>query len=116
MPYWQDTMRRLAMALLVILALLAMPIGMAGNAAQAHAPATNSLAALTMGHCGQPGDAAGKAKDAGLSPDCALACAALPAFEPRLEPPAAAAAGHHNLALPHFAGTKPESRDPPPRV
>ena len=108
-------MQRL-LSLLVALALLIIPMGMISGTAAAHAD--TPLATMTSSDCHDSAPApVNKSKGVGMSAECALACAALPAVPAWLEAPAALApVVHPMIALHGLAEAGPESLDPPPRA
>lgn len=107
-------MRRL-LSLFVTLALLIVPMGMIGGAAAAHAGTPHAM--TTAGDCHESAPAPEKrSKGVGMSAECALACAALPAMAARLEQPAAPVIMYPMIALHGLAKAGPESLDPPPRA
>ena len=106
-------MQRL-LSLFVALALLIVPMGMIGGAASAHAGLEH--AAMTAGDCHDSGSEK-PAKGIGMSAECALACAALPAMPARLDAPAPLGPTVHPITALHGLATAgPESLDPPPRA
>ena len=105
-------MRRIVLSLLAAIALLAVPFGMIGGMATAHV-AGSSVSATADCHQPAPGKSEAP-KGPGMSAECALACAALPAAPPRVEAPSRLAlVVHQSVPLPRFAGAAPESDDPP---
>ena len=109
-------MRR-AWAMMIALALLIVPMGMIGGAGEAHQQPAHST--MTAGSCHESKTApeSKKPKGVGMSAECALACAALPANIARIadrlpEVPLPL----HPISAPCFAGAAPESDDPPPRA
>ena len=108
-------MQRL-LSLFVALALLIVPMGMISGAAAAHAGMEH--AAMTAGECHESAPAPEKkSKGVGMSAECALACAALPAMPARLEVPAPLGPTVHPIvALRGLVTAGPESLDPPPRA
>ena len=108
-------MQRL-LSLFVAFALLMVPLGMINGAAAAHAGAEH--AGMTAGECHESAPAPEKkSKGVGMSAECALACAALPAVPARLQVPAEIGSTVHPIiALHGIAKAGPESLDPPPRA
>lgn len=108
-------MQRL-LSLFLALALLMVPLGMISGTAAAHAGTGH--AAMTVGDCHESAPAPEKkSKGVGMSAECALACAALPAMPARLEAPAECGPTVHPIiALHGLATAGPESLDPPPRA
>lgn len=108
-------MQRL-LSLFVALALLIVPMGMISGAAAAHAGTPATTMAPSDCHESAPAPEK-KSKGVGMSAECALACAALPAVPAWLEEPAALApVVHPMVALHGLAKAGPESLDPPPRA
>jgi hypothetical protein len=108
-------MQRL-LSLFVALALLIVPMGMITGAAAAHAGTSHAMMVSSDCHEGAPMPEK-KSKGVGMSAECALACAALPAVPVWLEEPAALAPVVHPIvALRGPAKAGPESLDPPPRA
>lgn len=99
--------------LLVLLAVLLMPFGMAPAAAHVSNPA--AMAGMSMDHC--PGKPADQNKKAGIAL-CTMACAAaLPAATPVADPPVQIF--HHAVMMAsanQLAGLHPEAATPPPRA
>jgi hypothetical protein len=108
-------MQRL-LSLFVALAMLIVPMGMISGAAAAHAD--TPYATMTASDCHDSAPApVKKSKGVGMSAECALACAALPAVPAWLRGPAALAPVVHAIvALNGVAEAGPESLDPPPRA
>lgn len=109
-------MRR-AWAMLIALALLIVPIGMIGGAGEAHQQPAHST--MTAGGCHETKIApeSKKPKGVGMSAECALACAALPANMGRIaDRLPVVSLPLQPIASPCFAGVAPESDDPPPRA
>jgi hypothetical protein len=105
-------MRKLIARLILMLAVLSMPLGMApASAAEHHSTAMAS----TMPHCPEPAPT-NPAK--GAIPACAMACAsALPAADPARperialpDPPVA------TVAVQTLDGLHPETATPPPKL
>lgn len=108
-------MQRL-LSLFLALALLIVPTGMISGAAAAHADTPHATMASSDCHDSAPAPEK-RSKGAGMSAECALACAALPAVPARLEAPAALAPVVHPIVALHgLADAGPESLDPPPRA
>ena len=108
-------MQRL-LSLFVALALLIVPIGMISGAAAAHSGMPDATMASSECHESTPAPE-NKSKGVGMSAECALACAALPAVPAWLEEPAALAPVVHPIVALHgLAKADPESLDPPPRA
>lgn len=108
-------MQRL-LSLFVALALLIVPMGMISGTAAAHAGTPHSTMASTDCHDPVPAPEE-KSKGVGMSAECALACAALPAVPAWLKEPAALAPVVHRIVALHgVAEAGPESLDPPPRA
>jgi hypothetical protein len=107
-------MQRL-LSLFVAFALLIVPMGMIGGAAGAHGGSTQATMPTDC-HESAPAPEK-KSKGVGMSADCALACAALPAIPVWFEvPPALAPVIHPTIALHGLVTAGPESLDPPPRA
>jgi hypothetical protein len=108
-------MQRL-LSLFIALALLIVPMGMISGAAAAHAGTSHATMASSDCHDSAPMPEK-KSKGVGMSAECALACAALPAVPAWLEVrPALAPVVHPIIALHGPAKAGPESLDPPPRA
>jgi hypothetical protein len=111
-PYW-PAMAAVIFRLLAVVALVLMPLGMAGAPAIAQAmPADH--AAMPMGHCEEQ-----PSKDKAPAPskmDCTAMCTALPATDTPLPAPVMrlVALRSATLAAP-FDGIEPEIATPPPR-
>lgn len=104
------------LSLFVALALLVVPMGMISGAASAHAGNPHATMASTDCHDSAPMPEK-KPKGVGMSAECALACAALPALPACLDAPAELApVVHRMVALHGLAKAGPESLDPPPRT
>jgi hypothetical protein len=107
------SMTAAVLRLLALIALVLMPLGMAGAPAAASAmPADHAMAA---GHCeGQPGD---EQQAPSASMDCAAMCTAIPAREAEAPIPMFQ---RSNLAAVTvavaFQGIEPELATPPPRA
>lgn len=107
-------MQRL-LSLFVAIALLIVPMGMISGAAAAHAGTPHATMASSDCHDSVPAPEK-KPKGVGMSAECALACAALPAIPAWLKEPAALAPVVHPIVALHgLAKAGPESLDPPPR-
>lgn len=108
-------MQRL-LALMIALALLIVPVGMIGGMASAHVSGGDAVTTAPACHEGSPKPAK-PAKGLGMSAECALACAALPAMPARLAdrllPVAPPPLATVRMVV---AKTSPESIDPPPRA
>jgi hypothetical protein len=108
-------MQRL-LSLFVAFALLMVPLGMISGAAAAHAGTGREAMATSDCHQSVPAPEK-KSKGVGMSAECALACAALPAMPGRLEVPEALGPTVHSIvALYGLVTAGPESLDPPPRA
>lgn len=109
-------MQRL-LRLFVALALLTMPMAMVSGAAAAHPGAPATMRAGCHDGGAEPTSPRETApKGVGMSAECALACAALPALPARLELPALPGPTVYALPILHGLATAgPESLDPPPR-
>lgn len=108
-------MQRL-LSLFVGLALLIVPMGMISGAAAAHADTPHFMTTSSDCHDSAPAPEK-KSKGVGMSAECALACAALPAVPTWLKEPATMAPMVHPIvALDGLAEAAPESLDPPPRA
>ena len=108
-------MQRL-LSLFLALALLIVPMGMISGAAAAPAGTSHVTMASSDCHEGAPAPVK-KSKGVGMSAECALACAALPAVPVWFnEPDALPALVHPMVALHGLADAGPESLDPPPRA
>jgi hypothetical protein len=109
-------MMRRFWAMMIAFALLIVPVGMIGGAAEAHQqPAHSTMSA----DCHEGGAASKdkKPKGVGMSAECALACAALPASMARVvDRLPTAPLPRHPMSAAYFAGASPESDDPPPRA
>lgn len=98
--------------LLMLIALVAMPLGMAGAPAAASAmPADHAMAA---GHCeGQSGEEQAPA----ASMDCTAMCTAIPARDAAVPTPLFDRAAPRTTAIAiEFEGVDPEIATPPPRA
>jgi hypothetical protein len=102
--------------LLAMLALLLMPLAMAGQGHAAAATPHHAAAASPAGHHHQSSSPEQEEQRKGSAAQCMMACAALPAFDAPLrhetEAPSAAL-----FALPvrPITGLAPEAETPPPR-
>ena len=104
-------MRKLIARIVIMLAVLAMPLGMTPAAASAHSmPMT-----MNMQHCPEPASG-GKAK--GAIAACTMACAsALPAIDlAREEPPMLRTMPVVAVVERKLEGLHPETATPPPRL
>jgi hypothetical protein len=111
-PY-EPAMAAAIFRLLALVALVLMPLGMAGAPANAQSTTTDHVA-VAMGHCDdQP------AKDKAPAPskmDCMAMCTALPAANgPLLSSAMKPAAVRSTFVASPFAGVEPEIATPPPR-
>jgi hypothetical protein len=103
-------------AMMIALALLIVPIGMIGGAAQAHQQPVHSTMSAGC-HESEAAPKSKKAKGIGMSAECALACAALPANMARIaDRLPVVRLPLHPPSAPSCAGATPESDDPPPRA
>jgi hypothetical protein len=108
-------MQRL-LGLLIALALLIVPMGMLGGTAAAHSGTTHADMEASSCHEGQPAPEK-TSKHVGMSPECAVACAALPAMPARIDAPAPPTSFLHSVPVRQgLTNAGPESLDPPPRV
>ena len=112
-PYWA-VMAAALLRLLALVALVLMPLGMAGAPAVAQQmPMDHAAMAMGAGHCDEQPE---QDKAPPSKMDCAAMCTALPAADapapaPRLRLAAPRAVA---IAVP-FAGIEPELATPPPR-
>jgi hypothetical protein len=103
--------------LLTVLALLLMPLAMAGQGHAVAAAPHHEMVSDSAGHCAdtKPGDEGDK-PDRGSAAQCMMACAALPAADAPL--PAARTvlrAPATGTPAAGITGLAPESETPPPR-
>ncbi len=104
-------MQRL-IGLLVALTLVVIPLGMIAGPAAAH----SSAPVATDCH-GDPSAPQEKQEAPGMSAQCALACAALPAPQVRIEAPVMIAQPAPVVRVTHrLSGGRANSIDPPPRA
>lgn len=107
-------MQRL-LSLFVAFAVMIVPLGMIGGAAAAHTGSATVTMAASDCHETDPAPEK-KSKGMGMSAECALACAALPAVPARIEGPLASGRlPHPFVALHGLTDAGPDSLDPPPR-
>jgi len=104
------------LSLFVALAVLIVPLGMISGSAAAHASPVH--ATMTAGGCHEGSPAPeNKSKGVGMTAECALACAALPAMPARIAVPLVAPPVVYPIVALHgLANAGPDSLDPPPRV
>ncbi len=99
--------------ILFMLALLLAPAGMLGSHAAMAMP--HQPAAAGMDHCDRQQNAPADEQRQSMI-DCAIACTALPAAAPAVQPESAFAATFPvMIGLPSLHGSRPETATPPPR-
>lgn len=106
---------RLLLSLFAVVALLAAPLGMRGEAAMMEAHDMPHGSAIESGHCEGMTPHEGTEDEGSI--DCAIACAALPAIaqDAAIAWPLAVFAPEA-IALSSLDGTLPEAETPPPRT
>lgn len=113
--YLRRQMPRLFSSLLLFLALLLSPLAMVSGGGFAHAAVQE--AASSGSHCSGESSAPRHDRAADMEIGCAMACAAVPAAQPRIgdqvlpKPLAPVLIGHQLLS-----GIQPEGETPPPRI
>jgi hypothetical protein len=102
---------------LTLLALLLMPLAMAGQSHAVAAMPHHGAAMSAEQDCDRGGSPEGDERRQDGRAQCMMACAALPAWDapPRAEAPAPRAVIYAPLVV-RIAGLAPEAETPPPRI